>query len=473
MGVRDAKREKSDHALACEASLREFYKHGWVVLEPTTPFVGNWHIDAICEHLEALYARQIRDLVITMPPRFSKSTLVSVTFPAWLWTLEPSFRSVFASYAQALATRDSVLCRRVINSPWYQSNWGDSFQLTTDQNIKQRFENNRTGLRMATSVGATLTGEGGDLLAVDDAHNALEASSEASRQTTLDWWDQSMSTRLNDPKRGIRVVVMQRLHHDDLAGHLLATGDWYHLNLPMEFTGVKPQWVINWTDPREEIGELIWPERYPREEVEKLKRALGSYGTASQLQQEPTPAEGGIFKKGWFKEYRVAPAAFLRIIESWDTATSENELSAYSVGTVWGETLAGDLYLLDVCRDRHEFPALKKAVVSLHEQWRGVAVLVEDKSSGRQIVQELARDTNLPLIAIKVTRGDKVGRALAVSPVIEGGRVYIPANAPWVAAYMQEMLTFPRGKYADQVDSTTQALSYLRGGGVTSAMDLS
>ena len=462
--------EKSEQALACEKSLHEFYKNAWQVLEPTTPFIDNWHIHAISEHLEALYARQIRDLVVNMPPRLSKSTLCSVTFPAWIWILEPSFRSMFASYAQPLSTRDSVQCRRVIQSPWYQGNWGHTFKLTTDQNIKQKYENDKTGVRQATSVGATATGEGGDLLCVDDPHNALDVPSDAVRQSTLEWWDQTMSTRLNNPKTGIRLIVMQRLHHEDLAGHLLDTGDWYHLSLPMEYTGVPTQWVIGWNDPRTEMGQLLWPDRYPEHEVAKLKRALGSYGTASQLQQEPTPTEGGIFKRSWFKTYKVAPP-FMRIIESWDTATSENELAAYSVGTVWGETFGNDIYQLDVVRERLEFPELKKAVVRLHEKWNGVVVLVEDKSSGRQVCQELSKGTLLPILPVKVGRQDKVTRALAVSPVIEAGHVYLLDNAPWAASYMTEMLTFPRGKYADQVDSSTQAISYLRGGGTT--MDLS
>jgi predicted phage terminase large subunit-like protein len=465
-------KEQTPEALACEQSLHEFYKHAWGVLEPGTPFIDNWHIHAICEHLEALYRRDIRSLLVNMPPRFSKSTLCSVTFPAWIWVLNPSFRSVFSSYSAALSTRDSVQCRRIIMSPWYQANWGHRFKLTTDQNVKQKYENDKTGVRTATSVGATMTGEGGDLLGVDDPLNSLEANSQAARQTAIEWWSGTMSTRLNDPKTGIRLVVMQRLHHEDLAGYLLSTGDWYHLNLPMEFTGVKPQWVIGWTDPREQESELIWPERYPRDEVDKLKRELGSYGAAAQLQQEPTPAEGGVFKKAWFREY-VTPPPFLRVVESWDTATSESELAAYSVGTVWGEAFNGDIYLLDVVRERFEFPALKRAVQAMHIKWGGVAILVEDKSSGRQVCQELGSGTRLPVLPVKVGRADKVTRALAVSPVVEAGHVYIPMNAPWLASYMQELLTFPKGKTADQVDSSTQAITYLRGGGSTSSMDLS
>lgn len=306
----------------------------------------------------------------------------------------------------------------------------------------------------------------------DDPLNVVEASSEATRSACKDWWSQSMSTRGNNPQTVRKVIVMQRVHHDDLSGFALESGDYTHLMLPMEYTGYQTNWLVGGSDPRTEMGQLLWPDRYPAAEVAKLKRALGSYGTASQLQQEPTPTEGGIFKKAWFKTYRTLPP-FLRIIESWDTATSEADFAAYSVGTAWGETYSGDIYLLDVERERLEFPALKRSVVRFHEKWNGVAILVEDKSSGRQICQSLSADTHLPILPVKVGRADKVARAMAVSPVIEGGRVYLPEDAPWLANYMTEMLTFPKGKTADQVDSSTQALGYLRGGGSTSSMDLS
>lgn len=465
--------DRPDDADLYESSLRNFYEGMWPVIEPKTPFRGNWHLDAICEHLEyAVVRRQILQLLINMPPRFSKSTLCSVALPAYIWAMFPHIRWLYASYAQSLSTRDSVLCRRVIQSPWYQARWGHVFRLTTDQNIKQRYENDRTGARIATSVGAALTGEGGDVLVCDDAHNVVEAESDAARKGAVDWFNSSMSTRLNDAKTGVKIVVMQRVHQDDLAGHLLETGDWYHLCLPMEFEGVKPQWVIGWTDPREKEGELLWPERYGPDEVARLKRALGSYGAAAQLQQRPTPRGGGIFKGAWFGSYKAAPE-FVRIVESWDTATSEKEHAAYSVGTAWGETVNGDILLLDVSRGRWDFPRLKAEVAFFHAKHRGSVVLVEDKSSGRQVCQELGRDVRLPILPVSVGKSDKVARAITVSPMVEAGKVKLPEDAPWLADYMEEVLLFPNSRNADQVDSTTQALAYMRNGGVTARMDLS
>ena len=218
-------------------SLREFVRQAWHVVEPATPYIPGWHLDAICDHLEAVSRREIRNLLINMPPRHMKSLAVSVFWPCWEWATWPERKWLFSSYAASLSIRDSLKCRRLIESPWYQANWGDRFQLTGDQNAKQRFENNKSGYRLATSVGGTATGEGGDRIVVDDPHNVNEAESDLVRRGVIDWWDQVMSTRLNDPKTGAKVIVMQRVHEADLAGHVLAQGGYEHLCLPAEYEG--------------------------------------------------------------------------------------------------------------------------------------------------------------------------------------------------------------------------------------------
>ena len=467
----DPELPKTPEALRAEEHLKEFMTQAWPVMEPGTPYIHGWHIDAICEHLEAVVRGEIRDLLINMPPRHCKTLLVSVAFPCWLWTRQPSAKFLFASYAQQLSIRDSVACRRLLMSQWYQRNWAQSFSLTADQNVKQRFENDKRGYRLATSVGGQLTGEGGDYIIADDPHNVKDAESDAVRTGTLEWWDKAMSTRLNNPKTGHKIIVMQRVHQDDLAGHVVEQGGYYHLCLPARYEGQKTHWIIGWQDPRKKEGELLWPERFGEPEVQKLERALGSYAAAAQLQQRPTPAEGGIFKKSWCRTYSDRPQ-FIRVVESWDTATSDQELAAFSVGTVWGETATGDFYLIHVERGRYTFPKLKATVRVLHTKFNGCAVLVEDKSSGRQVCQELGRGKRIPILPVKVGKQDKIARALTVSPLVESGHVYLPENAPWLAAYMEEMLNFPNSKYKDQVDSTTQALNYLRGGSATSLMDL-
>ena len=469
----EPEREKDAATLKAEKSFAEFFRQAWPTMEPGVPYVHGWHIDAICEHLEAVSRGEIHKLLINMPPRHSKSTLVSVAFPAWEWIHRPWMKYLYASYSGTLSIRDSVACRRLIMSPWYQANWGNVFSLTDDQNVKMRFENSRHGVRIATSVGGTTTGEGGDRIVVDDPHNVKEAESETVRQGVLDWWHQAMSTRLNDPKRGAHIVVMQRVHDQDLSGSILERGGYEHLCLPCRYEGQKTNWRIGWQDPRTVEGELLWPERFDERHVSELEKTLGSYAAAAQLQQRPTPAEGGIFKRQWFRTYDNRPT-FIRIIESWDTATSEKELSAYSVCSVWGETVEGGIYLLHVERQRLTFPQLKAQVVAQHNRFGGTGILVEDKSSGRQLCQDLGMGTRLPLIPVQVGKGqDKVARAMGCSAMVEAGRVYIPANAPWLSVFMQEVLTFPNCQYKDQVDSMTQALNYLKGGSVIAAMDLS
>ena len=218
-----------------QKSLRRFILGAWKVVEPATPFIPGFHLDAICDHLQAVSAGEIRNLLINIPPRHMKSLAVCVFWPAWEWITFPHRRFLFASYAQSLSERDSVRCRRLIESPWYQQHWSDRFTLSSDQNTKLRYDNNFAGCRIATSVGGAATGEGGDYVIVDDPHNVVDRESETKRVEALTWWDETMSTRLNDPKKGSKVIVMQRIHERDLSGHVLAQGGYDHLYLPAEF----------------------------------------------------------------------------------------------------------------------------------------------------------------------------------------------------------------------------------------------
>ncbi len=255
---RPSLRDEIDQELASR-HLGDFVRQAWHVVEPSTPFVPGWHVDAIIEHLEAVSSGQIRNLLINVPPRHMKSLLVAVFWPAWEWIRYPERRWLFSSYAAQLSIRDSIKCRRLIESPWYQVRWGNTFALTSDQNTKGRFDNNRSGYRLSTSVGGAATGEGGDRIICDDPHNVQEAESDAIRKATLDWFDVVMSTRANDPKTVGRVVVMQRCHQQDLSGHLLEQGGWEHLCLPAEYEGATCATSIGWSDPRTQQGELLWP----------------------------------------------------------------------------------------------------------------------------------------------------------------------------------------------------------------------
>lgn len=445
--------------LAAESSLLEFARQAWHVVEPSTPFVAGWHIDAICEHLEAVTRGEIRNLVINMPPRHMKSMLVSVFWPTWEWATRPERRWLFASYAQSLSTRDSLKCRRIIESPWYQRNWGRVYGLTTDQNVKQRFDNTATGYRIAASVGSAITGEGADRLVSDDPHSVREAESEAVRERTLSWWDEVMSTRGNDPRTATRVIVMQRVHESDLSGHVLAQGGYEHLCLPAEYEPrASIETGIGWRDPRTVEGELLWPERFGPDELADLKVRLGSYAAAGQLQQRPSPAEGGRVKRGWWQRYTVPPARFDEVIQSWDMAFKDLKTSDFVVGQVWGR-VGAECYLLDQIRGRLDFPATVQAVRDLKAKWPATgALLVEDKANGTAVIATLK--SKVPgLIAVN-PEGGKQSRIAAVAPFIEAGNVRIPEpeRAPWVGDYVEEHAQFPNGAHDDQVDATSQAL---------------
>jgi predicted phage terminase large subunit-like protein len=463
-------------------SLREFVRQAWHIVEPSTPFVPGWHIDAIVEHLEAVTRGEIRNLLINVPPRHMKSLLVSVFWPAWEWIRWPERRWLYSSYGAQLSIRDSIKCRRLIESPWYQHHFGHVFALTSDQNTKGRFDNNRSGYRLSTSVGGAATGEGGDRIVCDDPHNVQEAESDAVRKATLDWFDVVMSTRVNDPKTAAKVVVMQRCHQQDLSGHLIEQGGWEHLCLPAEFDGAACTTSLGWSDPRTEHGELLWPDRFGPKEVADLKVSLGSYAAAGQLQQRPSPSGGGVIKRHWFRYWQPRgmdlPPVMVRLpdgveraivaiemprrvdeqIQSWDCAFKDLETSDYVVGQAWGRL--GPTYLLgDQIRGRMDFPATLNAVRELTRRFPGtMAKLIEDKANGSAVIQMLYRE--IPGILPVNPEGGKIARAAAASPLIEAGNVYLPhpLYAPWVNDFIEECAAFPNGAHDDQVDAMTQAL---------------
>lgn len=447
-------------------SLRVFTQQAWPIVEPATEFKDNWHIAAICEHLEAATRGEIRNLVINIPPRCGKSTIVSVMWPMWVWTFSPAFRWMFASYGLSLAIRDSVKCRRLIESPWYRRHFGDMFTLTGDQNAKSRFENDKTGYRIATSVDSGVTGEGGNCVVADDPHNVRQVESTAEREAVLEWWDAAISSRLNDPKRDVKVIVMQRVHANDLTGHVLEKGGYTHLYLPMEYEpGRRCITSIGWQDPRTQDGDLLWEERMGAQEVAALKRSLGSYNYAGQYQQRPSPREGGVFKREWFaRRYRSAALPRMtQTVQAVDSAFKTGVGSDYSVIATWG-TDGRDYFVLDLWRAKVDFPDLIRTIPDQAARWNPHAVLIEDAASGQSAIQQLRRDTNLPITAVPA-RGSKESRADSVSPLFEAGKVVLPEAAPWLADFIEEHVNFPRAAHDDVVDTSAVALTRLKGSG--------
>lgn len=455
--------------ILAERSLAEFVKQMWPYIDPH-PYVHGWHIDCICEHMEAVVNGEIKRILINIPPRHMKSISISVGLCPWAWLQKPSLQFLYSSYASTLSIRDGVKARRIIDSPVYKSRWGNKFTLTSDQNTKIRFDNMNGGYRISTSVDGMTTGEGGDIIVIDDPNNVKEAESDVTRNSTNAWFDEVMQSRFNDPKTGALVVIQQRTNALDLSGHILkkyGTDEYYHLILPAEYEPkTKSISWGGWVDPRTEDGELLWPERFGREEIDRLKNALGAYAAAGQLQQRPSPRDGGIVPIAKFNRYKKRPShdEILRLSLVFDTAQKDKELNDYSVCEVWAETSCG-FYLLHVWRKKCQFPELKRMAIALCEEWGPHEVVIEDKSSGTSLIQCLKEETKFPIIGDDPGPQSKILRMENESTMIEAGLVYIPENdgtIPWLAEFEDECLTFPNGEHDDQIDPMSMYFKRVR-----------
>lgn len=461
--MRQPTRDEINRELA-RRSLAHFIRQAWHVVEPDTELLWNWHIDAIAEHLEAVSDGRIRRLLINVPPGHMKSLIVCVFWPAWMWLHQPGWRALFGSYSADLAIRDSVRCRDLLQNEWYQDTFHPGWHFAGDQNVKSYFKNDRQGFRFSLSVGSQATGWRGHCVVVDDPLNVKNQWSEIARAEAIRWWDKTMSSRLNDPRSGSRVIIMQRLHEEDLSGHVLTKtkGQYVHLCLPSEFEP-ESQCVteLGWSDPRSKEGELLFPSLFNREVLDEAKEDLGSTDYAGQHQQKPAPAEGIVIKRAWINYYQRAPLQFDRIIQSWDCAFKDLKTSSYVAGTVWGQ-VGADCYLLDRIHEHLDLPGTMRAVESMTQKHPlAVGKLVEDKANGPAVVQMLAK--RVPGLISVSPEGGKMARAYAVQPLFEAGNVHLPAPAiaPWVEEYVHNITSFPGARTDDDMDSTSQALHHL------------
>lgn len=624
-----------------ERDLAKFIAAAWPVLEPGRKFVSNWHIDAIAEHLTAAMNGQIRNLLINIPPRHMKSLSVCVFWPCWVWAQNteglspeesngkgPNTRWLFSSYKQELSTRDSLKCRRLIQSNWYQKLWGDRFCFVDDQNQKTRFENDKSGYRLSTTSG-TGVGEGGDYVICvpgdtlittdkgqipireivenklpvkvlgasgawqtiekyeknpgknrplieftfsngdklqctgnhplyvnvvgyvpasqiktwvldpprlripvakpnfvalspspamgnpairatenvtiteiddlepvetvynlrvspehcyyansilthncDDPHDLENALSDTMREATLRWWDETMSTRLNDMKTGRKIIVMQRLHERDLSGHVLKQGGYVHLCLPAEYEPQRACVIGGWRDPRKEQGELLWPAHVPRPEIEDLKIRLGPSAYAGQFLQRPAPPGGATFKLDWFRYYRregnfyhlldkagnvtktysISDCQRFVAMDPAGTKKEDNNKACYTVMQAWGVTPEFDMLLLGQYREMRETPDITDDATNFARRWEVDFILVEKDGIGLGIFQTLSKRA-IPVIAAKAHGlGDKLQRAQAAQIRMAAGKVYFEENAPYLFELHNELEHFPNSEYADQTD---------------------
>src|SRR5258706_8017745 len=441
-----------------------FVERSFYELNPETKYLHNWHIEAIGEALEKCRKGQLRRLIINVPPRSLKSHMTSIAFVAWLLGHNPSAQVICVSYAQDLADKLAGDCRSVMMARWYRDLFPTTRFATTRQAVHD-FSTTEKGFRLATSVGGVLTGRGANYIVIDDAMRPDEALSQTQRQTVNTWYDHTLISRLNDKRDGCIILIMQRLHEDDLVGHVLHQTGWHVLKFPAiaeedETHIVQTPYGRKVFSRRQ--GEALHHDREPLEVLANIRGIQGEYNFAGQYQQTPAPLGGGMIKASWFKSYTDAdvPSKFDMIFQSWDTANKPTELSDYSVCTSWG-VKDKHLFLLHVYRKRIGFPELKRAVREQAEAFDAKTILVEDKASGTQLLQDLISE-GMHSVQRYEPGMEKIMRMHSVTSTIENGFVHLPDKAAWLAEYIHELATFPKGKFDDQVDSTSQALDWFK-----------
>lgn len=458
--------------LRCD--LTTFVHRSFSELNPQAAYFSSPYIELICSKLEACRRGEITRLIINLPPRTLKSHIVSVVFPAWLFGHDPTQQVLCASYGQDLSDKHARDCRTLMASPFYRSLFPHT-RLAAKQSVGE-FMTSRLGGRLSTSVGGTVTGRGADWIIQDDIMKPDDAQSEARRKVTNDWQHNTLQSRFNSKAAGVMIVVAQRLHEDDVVGHVLERGDhWDILSLPaiaQEDENIPYETPFGQEVFTRVCGAALHPERDSLETLMKVRQEIGEYTFESQYQQSPQPLDGGVIKKSWVLHYEqgALPEHFAYKLQSWDTANKTGELNDFSVCTTWG--LSGrNFYLLDVLRKRLNYPDLKRAVEAQWRLHKPTKVLIEDKSSGISLIQELRVEGVFSVEAYKPAPGsDKYLRLHAQSIKFESGQVFLPTQAPWLDEYERELTGFPGGKYDDQVDSTTQALEFLGTKGSSAAM---
>lgn len=487
-----------------EASLVEFIQQSWHVIEPGQPYVHGWHVDFICEHLEAITdgveidGKPYNRLLANVPPGTMKSLILNVFWPSWEWGPKnmPHLRYVCAAHkVENLSARDSRRMRQLITSEWYQKRWGDRVSLAKDQNEKLNFVNSAQGFRIATSI-TSLTGIRGDRVLIDDPHSVDSAASEAQRESEVTTFLEAIPSRLNNPISSAIVVIMQRLHEEDVSGVILDKGLGYdHIMLPMRYDpGRARPTMLGLEDPRSDEGELLFPARFPLDVVERDERAMGPYASAGQFQQSPEPRGGGIIKRDWWQlwsESSYPPMDY--IIASLDTAYTTKTENDPSAMTVWGVFSGGNqaattsrvasrdgetvssvvrtysqehprVMLMAAWQERLEIHELVEKVRETMRTYHVDKLLVENKASGHSVAQEIRRVYGYDDFAVQLIdpKGqDKLSRLYSVQHIFSEGLIFSPDRS-WSDMVINQVAQFPRGKHDDLVDSTSMAVKYLR-----------
>jgi predicted phage terminase large subunit-like protein len=483
------KRRVQEEAESLALSFREFVPEAWKVLKPDTDYKHNWHIDAICEHLEAVTRREINHLQIWMPPVSMKTLLVSVMWPAWEWTHTPSRKYICASYSEPYAGTVSALSRTLIRSPWYQERWGRDFSLISETLLY--YTNDRGGTRLACSPEGRVTGLHGNRIIVDDLlkPSEAEAVSGSAVRSTNNWFDSDLSNR-HIPDEYARIIVMQRIHENDVAMHALEKRHYNVLALPeRRWKGHPYAWH---GDPRSNDGELLWPEFRSEEESKDMESHMLSWRVAGQLQQWPTTREGEILKRHhWrfydpklFRDEKLAERRpkFRLVVQSVDTPLKDKESNDLVAIQAWGAVKA-DRYLLDSKKGHMNYSQAKRAILEqaryVRQLYKGSAhyVLIENAGYGVELIDELKKEVTGVVKISRGADGDKILRAEAAAADLESGNCYLPgyregsdefsmpdeARCPAdVVDFIDSCAIFPNGRNDDDVDAWSQCMNWLR-----------
>ena len=443
----------TEYQAALRSDFYSFMLRCFLELNAGAAFLPNWHIELMAAKLQSVRDGRVQRLIVNIPPRHLKSLAASVALPAWLLGHDPTLAIINVTYGQELSDKFARDCRAIMMSTWYRALFAT--RLSSARVSLQELTTTRGGFRMATSVGGVLTGRGADLILIDDPVKPSDAMSESRRSAANEWFDGTLYSRLNDKSKGQIVIVMQRLHEDDLVGHVLRREGWDILSFPAiaetdELHVVETPYGSK--EFRRRTGEILHPERESLETLAQIRATIGEYNFAGQYQQTPAPAGGGMVKEAWFRRYKPEdlPQPFDQVIQSWDTANKPGELADYSVCTTWGFK-APNFYLLNVLRKKLDFPDLKRAVRQQSDFFNPTTILIEDKASGTQLIQDLL-EAGLSRVTRYKPDGDKIMRLHAQTATIENGFVHLPIEAHWLPEYLSELMMFPNGRYDDQVD---------------------
>lgn len=440
-------------------SFKTFVEQAWPVIEPGTPLIWGWVLDAMVDHLEAVTRGDIKRLVISVPPGTMKSKLTSVLWPAWSWLNRPHYKFLSSSYALSLAERNNVECRRILQSDWYTQNF--NIHISSEEAGKVNFSTDKMGVMRAISVGGATTGYRGDAFIVDDPHDVSKAESDAKRAEAVQWFIESAQTRLNSLVNSSIIVVMQRVHEQDVAQTAVDMG-YEMLRVPMRWDeSMRKTTSIGWTDPRSQDGELMWPERFPKRELDQLESNMGPYAVAAQMQQQPAPRKGGMFQVDSIRVIDELPDEPLISVRAWDLAGSEGK-GAYSVGVLMHySTKSQQFYIADVVRKQLGGGGVRELINKTAEQ-DGVSTKIivpqDPGAAGKVVVQDIIAMLAGYNAKAEPQSGSKETRAEPFASQVEIGKVNVLKRV-WTKTLLDELRFFPKGRYKDQVDASASAFN--------------